>query len=238
MTAMTWRLWAETDGRVYLQEPTCEMGAADVAALAHDLLALLPPERRAAGVAAAEHAVCEALLTLRRAEADDAALWARVKEESPDGGPSPSPFVYTAPAEAQDAVRASRDRVRAAKAALEDAEAVREARPMADETLVSLLRDVIEEDEGQDDDMALARRLARVAEARAGAREAALRAAIEAALAEVHLTPDGAVDWRQTECTDASRAVDALAAAWHALAEPAPAVESICLRRAGRAVAP
>ncbi len=68
--------------------------------------------------------------------------------------------------------------------------------------------------------------------------EAALRKAIQAALAEVYLTPDGAVDWQQTECADASRAMDVLAAAWHALAEPAPAVESICLRRAGRAVAP
>lgn len=54
--------------------------------------------------------------------------------------------------------------------------------------------------------------------------EAALRKAIQAALAEVYLTPDGAVDWQQTECADASRAMDVLAAAWHALSEPVPAV--------------
>ena len=73
----------------------------------------------AARVAAAEHAVCDALLSMRRAEADDAALWARIKAADPDGGPSPSPFVYVPVAEAQDAVRASRDRVRAAKTAVD-----------------------------------------------------------------------------------------------------------------------
>ncbi len=76
---------------------------------------------------------------------------------------------------------------------------------------------------GEKLDMALARRLARVAEARAGAREAALSALVQSALAEVHLTPEGAVDWRQTECTDASRAVDALANGWRALADQSPA---------------
>ena len=44
---------------------------------------------------------------------------------------------------------------------------------------------------------------------------------IQSALDEVRLTPEGGVDWRQTGVTDAARAVDALAAAWRALAEPA-----------------
>ena len=53
--------------------------------------------------------------------------------------------------------------------------------------------------------------------------EAALRKAIQAALAEVYLTPDGAVDWQQTECADASRAMDVLANGWRALADQSPA---------------
>ena len=77
------------------------------------------PTPAQARMVAAELAVCEALLTVRRAQADDADLWARIKAADPDGGPSPSPFVYVPVAEAQDAVRASRDRVRAAKAALD-----------------------------------------------------------------------------------------------------------------------